>query len=71
MLIVSTVKPTDKTFENLSLEKKSLLRYMEEQRRLDRELGVVSPVLNLIERGRAAEHLIKLVVKRRNRTLFD
>ena len=71
MVIVSSIKPTDNIFQSLSLEQKALLKFLEDQKRLEREQGFASAVTSLIERGRATENLIKLVVKRRNRILFD
>ena len=71
MVIVSSIKPTDNIFQSLSLEQKALLKFLEDQKRLEREQGFARAVTSLIERGRATENLIKLVVKRRNRILFD
>lgn len=71
MLIVSSKPPSEKSLKNLTLEQRALQKFIEDQRSLEQQGHEASPVVGLIERGRATEQLIELVVKRRNRALFD
>jgi len=71
LLIISSLQPKEKVLRNLTLESKALLTYLEDQRHLERDGHSRSPVTSLIERGRACEQLIRHVVKRRDRSLFD
>ena len=71
MLIVSSIKPTDKLFHNLSLEERALLSYLDDCRQKVRQGHPENPVCSLIERGRATEQLMRIVVKNRSRGLFD
>ena len=71
MLIVSSIKPTDKTLCNLSLEQKAIIQFLDDQRSIERQGLPPSPVAELIQRGKATEYLIRQIVKRRNRNLFD
>ena len=68
MIIISDEKPSDKLFTNLSLEQKALLKFLENSKSSG---GEQNPVVELIERGRATEHLLRVIVKRRDKNLFD
>ena len=68
MTIISDEKPSDKLFTNISLEQKALLKFLENSKSSG---GEKNPVVELIERGRASEHLLRVIVRRRDKNLFD